>query len=56
MEPFIIDDSDLTGRVEEEFFNLAKLLGDYVTTEIVARIFDSFGKLYLRVSVRFNSF
>ena len=51
--PFIIDTSDLTGRVAEEYINLEDdSAWDYVTTDVVCRIFDSIGKPYVRVRVR----
>ena len=50
MAQFVIDDTDLTGRVEEEFFNLENGLGEHVIKEVVGRIFDSIGKPFLRLS------
>jgi hypothetical protein len=50
--PFVIDDSDLTGRVEEEFYNLEDGLGEHVMREVIGIIFDSIGKSFLRLSVK----
>jgi hypothetical protein len=49
---FVIDTSDLTERVEEEFFNLEDSLREFVMTVVVGKIFNSIGKTYPRVSVR----
>ena len=54
---FPIDASDLTGRVAEEYINLEDdSVWDYVTTDVVGRIFDSIGKPYVRVRVRVRDF
>jgi hypothetical protein len=50
MAQFVIDDTDLTGRVEEEFDELEDGLWDHVMREVVDRIFDSIGKPFLRLS------
>jgi len=50
--PFVIDDSDITGRVNDEFFNLEDGDADTVITEVVGRIFDSIDEPYIRLSVR----
>jgi hypothetical protein len=49
MAPFVIDNTDLTGRVEEEFDELEDGLCDHVMREVVDRIFDSIGKPFLRL-------
>jgi len=49
---FDIDETDLTGRVKEEFYNLDDGAIDHVVTEVIGRIFDSIDKTYLNVRVR----
>jgi hypothetical protein len=51
-ESFYIDSRDLPRRVIEELESLDYETADYVMKEVIGRIFDSIGELYLRVSVR----
>jgi hypothetical protein len=50
--PFVINTSDLTERVKEEFSNLVDGPTEYVITEVVGRMFDSIGEPYLRLRVK----
>ena len=51
MVPFVINTSDLTERVKEEFSNLEDGPAEYVIKEVVDRIFDSIGEPYLGLRV-----
>lgn len=51
-ESFCIDPRDLPRRVIEELESLDYETADYVMKEVIGRIFDSIGELYLRLSVR----
>lgn len=51
-ESFYIDSRDLSRRVKEELESLDYEEADYVMKEVIGRVFDSIGELYLRLSVR----
>jgi len=52
LESFYIDSRDLSREVKEELESLDYEAADYVMKEVIGRIFDSIGELYLRLSVR----
>ena len=52
MIPLVINTSDLTERVKEEFSNLVDGPTESVIKEVIDRIFDSVGEPYLRLSVK----